>query len=1133
MAGLIPRLRKDQDCTWNIAVIRPGDDPIYELVLALVSTLELSISEEEKRKRVRDRVKRVLSGREPLRSLVVAALQRSNKNRFLLFVDQWEELYVTKDETLQKGQGDRFIDQILEATVGQEEVFFSILLAFRPEFYGQVLEHPKLGTRLDQVVHAARMGRPELRKAIEEPAKAHGLSFEKGLVTSILDDVETQRGPSQLPLLEFALTELWKRRTANGQLLRQAYEDLGSLQGALAKRADEATSLESDSIARNLFLRLIHVEREAPDSLRRVRYADFADPTRGLIDRMVNEKLLVLGVNAKTGDTTVEIAHEALLYNWRRLQSWLAEDRAFLLWRERLEIERVAWEQNNCRNDFLLSEGPRQEADHWYKLRPEELSQVQAGYIERSISKWAADSAEAQRRQIEQEVQGKVAEAAERRRKLLVAVVLTVFPCVVLLAFFFWHRAHSEREISTSRTLASQALQLKDSGLDTALQVSLAADQIADTTEARSSLLTLLQEGPQLLSYFPGDRCNIYAAAFDSSGDLIASGGLGKVFLWRAGDPKTPVNEFDVGGKGEILSLAFSPDGGSLLSTRDGDDEIRRHTIPSGQPLPAIKVPIGGKGIHNLTFSHPDGKFLAYSVDKQVFVGSAGGDSTFELNGHKGFVSSLAFSPNGKLLASSGLDKTVIIWSVPEKKEMFKLDMTENIVGVAFRPGHDDILALAGSEIQLWDLRVRKPVGPSLKDNQKGGTVMVMAFRPDGQMIAAAGVDHKIRLWALSDDFESQSQNGANSKPLKYLQGHGGTVWSLDFSKRGTLLSSGANGEMALWDIDRPPLLSKRLGELPDGVKSWAIDPQGAALAVGGNDGKITVYDAESWKHHELELHHGGAPIKSLLIDQAGSLLVSGDEKGRLLLWKGETYWRDIGLLNGGSLDPIESLALAKDKRMGAVGTRSGRIFVWYVDGNAPRALQDTGASVVALAFDPASDHLISAGGRRLDLWDPVKGVNLATANDAHDDTITTLSFHPEGGLLASSSLDGTVRFWQAEKTLQPQGGALPVPLPSAAAWSHDGRLLAVGGTYGAIALVDVKERRLIGSGLPGTERISCLAFREDGHLISCAKNDLLEWDLEYDHWRSHACKLLNRSLSRPEWKKYIGGPQYRETCGK
>ncbi len=212
-----------------------------------------------------------------------------------------------------------------------------------------MLADEPFGRRVDAgLVNVLPMTAAERRAAIEQPALNAGRRFEEGLVQRILDDIEAE--PGELPLLEFALTELWARQTPTGLLTHAAYVAIGEVAGAIAKRADQtlqALPPAEQAAVRRIFTRLVRVaqpDEGAEDTKRRIPLAEVDPALQALVRKLADVRLLVTGRDEQSGVETVEVAHEALIRKWEALQRWLNEDREFLLWRQRFQLDLARWQ---------------------------------------------------------------------------------------------------------------------------------------------------------------------------------------------------------------------------------------------------------------------------------------------------------------------------------------------------------------------------------------------------------------------------------------------------------------------------------------------------------------------------------------------------------------------------------------------------------------------------------------------------------------------------------------------------------------------------------------------------------------------------------------------------------------------
>ena len=286
------------------------------------------------------------------------------------------------------------------------------------------------------------------------------------------------------------------------------------------------------------------------------------------------------------------------------------------------------------------------------------------------------------------------------------------------------------------------------------------------------------------------------------------------------------------------------------------------------------------------------------------------------LKGHKNTITCLAFSKDGKLLASGAKDGTAIVWNVERRAEVHRFEGHKDmIVSAAFRP---DAKLLATSShdtlIRLWDVPTGEPFGkqPGHEKDVRG-----LAFSPDGKTLASAGVDHSVRLWEPGD-----------VASLHRLAGHTAEVNCVAFSPDGKLLASGGwDRTVRIWD----PVAMKPLHVLEghtEFVRDLAFAPDGK-LFSSGKDGVIRVWDAAAGKMlRTLEGHKG--LVRSLSLSRDGKSLASAGRDGTLNLWDVENG-KVIATMQEGTLG-FQAVAFAPDGRMLATGGIDRNITLWDVD---------------------------------------------------------------------------------------------------------------------------------------------------------------------------------------------------------
>jgi Tetratricopeptide repeat/AAA ATPase domain len=297
-------------------------------------------------------------------------LEEQPETRLAVVVDQLEELFssdIAAEERL------RFVD--LLSALAQHEQKVWIIATLRSDFYGRLSEIPEL-MRLKE-----RTGQydllppspPDIAQIIRQPAVAAGLSFETDPKTEArLDDVLIQaasKSPDSLPLLEFTLDELYKRRAENGSLTFAAYREMGGVEGALATRAQKVFDGLSES-AQACFPAVFRemVSLSAIGNVATRKAASYSSlrstPEKAaLVDSFVSARLMTADGGTSEGYAVVRIAHEALLSRWEKLQDWIDKNGELLRVRSRLTAALATWAQANRATGFLLaSGGPLEEA---------------------------------------------------------------------------------------------------------------------------------------------------------------------------------------------------------------------------------------------------------------------------------------------------------------------------------------------------------------------------------------------------------------------------------------------------------------------------------------------------------------------------------------------------------------------------------------------------------------------------------------------------------------------------------------------------------------------------------------------------------------------------------------------------
>ncbi|HUH96865.1 MAG TPA: hypothetical protein VLZ89_05870 [Anaerolineales bacterium] len=348
---------------------------------------------------------------------------------------------------------------------------------------------------------------------------------------------------------------------------------------------------------------------------------------------------------------------------------------------------------------------------------------------------------------------------------------------------------------------------------------------------------------------------NVSSVAFSPDGETLASASGDTINLWIA--PSLQANgQLQTGDVSGVNSIAFSPDGKYLVSG-NGNGTVDTWNTATRQPIIGRALNTGQSSIRSVALSPVSLRLATGSADHTITVWTAGvsgspgpGYGTLAwvplstpnsvlITGHTRQVNSVAFSPDGRMLASGSSDGTVVLWDMPT---LFGIREIENHLGrliedvrqiyegndlihMTFSPATGD-----GQKEEIWwDVTTRQPIGQWVKPNTSPVPASV-ALSPDGKTLASSGYDDTVILW----DVATGQMIG------QPLTGHTGSVISIAFSPDGRTLASGSSDEtIILWDVaTRQPIGQPLMGH-SNFVSSVAFSPDGRTLASGSENAII------------------------------------------------------------------------------------------------------------------------------------------------------------------------------------------------------------------------------------------------------------------------------------------------------
>ena len=1174
-AGLIPTLRRGGlpgSEHWFIVDFLPGAQPLAELAAAL---RRVAVTPPQ------NLLAQLRQSERGLLQVVKQLLPADEVTELVLVIDQFEELFALVEEEAVRAH---FLESLVTAVLDPLSRI-RIVITLRADFTARPLQYVDFGELMRQRTEfVLPLTGDELEKAIRKPAERLGLTLEPGLVATISQDCGDQ--PGALPLLQYALTELFERREGN-LLTLQAYQESGGVLSALTHRADEIyVSLDptAQAATRQIFLRLITLGEGVEDTRRRVLLSELTSLNFGMQSasienrqsKIVNEygryRLLTFDHDLVTRGPTVEVAHEALLREWRRLRGWLAESRADVRLQRLLTLATNEWLQANRDEGFLLRGARLDRFDEWHEntavaLTEEEITFLtlsQAARQKRQVAEKARQqrelvtaqqlaATERARAAAETERAQEQAQAAARlrRRAFLLTGALAIAAILAVLAVWFGQQAQQEARLATSRELAAAALNSLDTDPERSILLALAGLAAAHTREAETALHTVLPAS-RVEHTLAGHAAEVNGIAYHPDGTQLATGSWdGTIKLW---DSASAQEIGTLSGHDDLIfSVDYSPDG-TRLASASGDGSAKVWDIQSGTVL--FTLADHTDIVLDVGFS-PNGQYLATaSQDETAKLWDAkSGRALLTLSGYTGFVNYLAFSPDGNLLAAGGQAGNVKIWDVGALLRE-GLDASSDAAGrqlvdlpsgggshngPAFSP--DGKLLATGTEltqVKVWDVDASIAAAVAQEWLTLSGhtaPVAQIVFSPDGGRIASGGFDGVAKIWDLQSEQE-----------VFTLAGHTGPILHLDFSPNGARLATASwDGTAKVWNLEPEWELLTLVAHASgiDGATAVAINPTGTRLATAGDDGTAKIWEvnlaaASPSAQAVATISDNGIPIWDVSFSPDGTRLMVAFDDGTARIWdtnSGDELFALMGHAPGEYDRPqngVTGVDFSPDGSKLATAGDDGTARIWdaatgrellVLRGHTP----DFNATspflgVTAVAFNPDGSKVATTStDDTVRIWDAASGESLLILT-GHQGDSSHVSFSPDGTRLASGSMDATAKVWDAgsgELLLTLIGHS---SLIYEVAFSPDGTLLATGGLDGTVKVWDANTGEVLLTLLGHSGTVESVVFSPDGtRLISSGQDGMVRvYVLPIGELITVANSRVIRSLTDEECQQYL-----------
>ena len=798
----------------------------------------------------------------------------------------------------------------------------------------------------------------------------------------------------------------------------------------------------------------------------------------------------------------------------------------------RLQVNALLWESNK-RNPSYLARGAALEEAEQQLLRASgkdpQPTGLQVEYV----------TASRKEETLRQEEKLKLEQKARQRQRLVIWTVGIGLAVALVLGVVAWGQrnqylgethvrataqavAEEQRNIAFVRQLAAQARNLTTGHIDEALLLSIEADRRLDLSDARSSLLYTVSSQPVLRRYLPQRGWGWGGLAYSPDGRLLAVGTIDhSVLLLDAGTGEPVAAPLTRDLSGEVLSLAFSPDGRSLVAGDNVGLVVRWDISNPAKPMQTDVYPAGIDtdpmmitmasglrpmqagyfsssiylwnvpasqqvnicycGITSLVVS-PDGRTLAAGLGsgKVVLLDVASGQETQTLAADRAFgasfdslmVTDLAFNPDGKKLVLSTDYGSIRVWNLDDGDAytLPRASLSPDLSRMALSPDGNTLAYIIDNDsaVYLMDMDSLQFQKYPL---QSGERIISLAFNPDGRSLALGLADNTIQLW----DMQGHLPIGAP------LNGHRGEVMFLAFNPDGHRLASLDWEHTAImWDLQAGERLLTTTDNASLSQFNISLSADGRYLAAWeemDSSTDLKVWDLQSNPPVSQTLSDtdlGLSPIQSDLYFLANShtLVFNGFEidslKEQIMFWdldRRQPVLKIPSATGPLALSPdglwLAGVAVTSENKMGKVTVWDARIgtLAHELDGS------DTGDEVVSMAFNSGGSRLaVGFYSGALRLWRVNEGSQASDILSGHLDQVTALAFSPDGKILASGSADKTIRLWNVAQPLTP-----PVELTGHTAgvtgvtFSPDGRTLVSSDGDGRIRLWDMQSTLSIG----------------------------------------------------------------------
>ncbi|HEX6159768.1 MAG TPA: hypothetical protein VF111_06355 [Thermoanaerobaculia bacterium] len=895
-SGLIPSLYGGSmtraGSRWRVAIMRPGEDPLGNLAMALSAPGVLG-SEEEDEDLNRALFETTLRASQLGLIECIRQARVPGNDNVLVLVDQFEELFRYKRSRRVVGRDEAVGFVKLLLTARESEVPCYIAMTMRSDFIGDCMEFGKLPEVVNEGIYLVpRMTRDELRSAIAGPVAVAGGTIAPRLVSRLLNDVGDD--PDQLPILQHALMRTWSawegdHEPAEGLDLRH-YESVGALASALSRHAEEAYG-ELDERQQGIAEKLFKALTDKASDVRGVRRPAPMSEICAVADASMEEVTAVVDTFRKPGrsflmppadvplqpTSILDISHESLMRIWNRLSVWADEEaQSGQLY---LNVARAA--QRHEEGLAALWRDPELQLALAWREHADPTAAWASRYdtvFERSM-RFLDESRDERDREIRERDARRKRELQQARRLILVLSTASMIT-LALGAYAFVQKGRAQNET----VLANEARQRALIAQKVALTEKERAEQQRARAEAEEQRAVAEQKRAED-EKVRAENEKVRAENEKVRADERSAFAETQHRIAEAERVKAEANEREARRQKQVAEGAQKQAEGERQKAVLSETETRRLRLLDAARALALTIPQQKDQDQRATSAllaleawRLNRDNSGHAQDPDVFTAMRSAlDRLREppvLRGEsmKAAIRGLALAADGRSAFAGGEDGSIVRIDLAGGKIAPIGAVSGAVRSIAV---HGDRLAVGSSagELRVWDLRQPGATPRELGDGR--GVVSALAFAPGSSLLAAGKLDGTMKLWNLEE---------SNTAPVGFSGTDGQRITAVAFSPdRKTIAAGVAQRGVLLWNVTTPHTTPRAACNGLD-VRSVAFRPDGRGLACGGARGQIVQDDLGGGATVTLSAHRSS--VNSLSFDRRGERLASASSDGSVRLWE-------------------------------------------------------------------------------------------------------------------------------------------------------------------------------------------------------------------------------------------------------